>query len=223
MLGGLDMRVFFFGLILVATGCVAAAPSDGSDDTFVTNGKTDTGGISEGSPEATGVLAVVDALSEDRLRSDVGLADEAASHIAAHGASFQSLAELDAVPYVGPIAFGKLLVYAKANGYVDGSTSGTPTVGTGTLLDCNTPVGPDQQVTVIGDGTNLRLRELTTSGGQVERALGLQEWAAHALKLRDDSGSQATLTKESGDWITRSFGGGDNELGNADCWVDKSP
>lgn len=213
------MRSTLLFLVLGAA-CVATPATDGRDDTFLSDGKTDNGGISEGSPEAAGVLAVANGLSEDQLKSDVGLSDNAASHIAA-GGPYSTLADLDAVPYVGSIAFGKLLAYARANGYVDGSSS--TSVGHGTLLDCNTPVGPDQQVTVIGDGTSLKLRELTTSGAQIDRALSVSEWQSLTLHLRDDFGSHATLTKESGGWVTRSFGGGFNEVGDADCWTDKSP
>jgi hypothetical protein len=213
------MRSILCSLLLVA--CAATPPaSDGRDDSFLAGGKTDSG-ISEGSPEAAGVLAVANSLSEDQLRDDVGLSDQAASHIAAHGATFDTLAELDAVPYVGSVAFKKLLAYARANGYVDGSSS--PTVGHGTLLDCNTPVGPDQQVTVIGDGSSLTLRELTTSGTQVSRPLSLAEWASHALHLRDDFGSSTTMKKDSGGWVVHESGGGISETGDADCWVDKSP
>lgn len=91
------------------------------------------------------------------------------------------------------------------------------------LLDCNTSLGPDQQVTVLDDG-ELTLRELTTSGSQVERALDLAEWESGVLRLRDDGfGSVATLTKDNGDWFLSSTGGGFNEFGFADCFVDESP
>lgn len=91
-----------------------------------------------------------------------------------------------------------------------------------TLLDCNTPAGPDQQVTVRADGDSLTLVELTTSGAQISRALSHAEWDSETLSLRDDFGSTSTLAKESGDWVLRSTGGGDNEFAIADCWVDES-
>lgn len=91
------------------------------------------------------------------------------------------------------------------------------------VLDCNTSLGPDQQVTVL-DAGSLTLRELTTRGAQVERPLDAAEWESGELRLRDDGfGSVATLTKEDGDWFLRSTGGGFNELGLADCWIDESP
>ena len=106
---------------------------------------------------------------------------------------------------------------AGAGGKADGD--GSPTI----LLDCNTPVGPDQQVTVRSDGDSLTLTELTTSGAQIVRSLSHAEWDSETLSLRDDFGSQTTLAKDGGDWVIRSTGGGVNEFGNADCWVDESP
>ena len=210
-------------LVMVLAGCMDAADAeseDGQDDSFVADGKADGGGIAEGSPEAVGVLAVVNDGTID-LRVDVKLAKSAATHIAAHTAKFTTLTELDAVPYVGSVAFGKLLTYAKAHGLVVG---GTVKIGHGILLDCNTSLGPDQQVTVIGDGTKLTLRELTTSGSQEDKALTVAAWSAGKLTLRSDEfGTRSTLTKEAGGWVMRSSGGGVNEIGDADCWVDKSP
>ena len=200
-------------LCLSLIGCVDGADDgDARDDSFITDGKADVNGIEEGSPTAVAVLSLVNHSTETQLRNDVGLSSKAAKNIAAHG-DVQTLAELDDIPYVGSIAFHKLVAYA----------GGGTQVGTGTLLDCNTSLGPDQQVTVIGDGTKLTLRELTTSGSQVSRTLSTADWASHKLRLRNDGfGSTATLTKEAGDWMMRSTGGGFNEIGLADCWVDKS-
>jgi hypothetical protein len=92
--------------------------------------------------------------------------------------------------------------------------------GPSTLLDCNTPVGPDQQVTVIDNGADgLVLRELTTSGSQQDRPLSTDEWTSGTLNLRDDGfGSTSTMSKDGNDWVVRSTGGGVNEFGYADCW-----
>jgi hypothetical protein len=213
------MRIHFLCLVLAA-GCVdATVASDGRDDSFTSpDGKTDTAGISEESPAALAILALVNDSSETELTDDVGLSTRTAHNIASSGSTFGTLAELDAVPYVGPIAFHKLLAYAKANGLVE--TTGT--VGNGKLLDCNTSFGPDQQVTVIGDGTSLTLVELTTSGSTVTHPLSLAAWSSKKIPLRDDFGSKSTLTKEAGDWVERTSGGGVNEIGIADCWIDKS-
>lgn len=120
-------------------GC-ALAPSEvptgtelGEDDAEfddLTPGKADTGGLQENTPDACGVLRVANGLTATKLKSSVKLTTTAANNIAAYrrgddelastsdDETFDSLAELDAVPYVGPVAFGKLLSYATSNGYV---------------------------------------------------------------------------------------------------------
>jgi hypothetical protein len=214
-------RVLF--LVLVGACVAHDVAGDAINDSFITDGKTDTDGISDGSPEARAVLDLANTLTETQLRDDVELSSSAAQHIvsARQDQAFTTLADLDAVPYVGTIAFHRLLAYARAQGLVgDGGT----TVGHGTLLDCNTSLGPDQQVTVIGDGETLTLRELTDTGATVTRTLGLSEWTSEKLRLRDDGfGSTSTLTKDGADWMLRSTGSGVDETGVADCWVDKSP
>jgi hypothetical protein len=112
------------------TACSSSSePGDAIDDDFVGGGKAD-GAISEGSPDALGVLAVVNTLDQSTLDEDVGLDARAAAGIAKHRAAadgslgtadddrFDTLVELDQVPYVGKIAFGKLLAFARANGFV---------------------------------------------------------------------------------------------------------
>ncbi len=226
------MRVPWVCLVLLAS-CVTQEAEDGRDDSFVSNGKADTDGIADGSPTAVAVLGLVNQRTEAQLHDDVGLASKAAKNIAAHvrGAdhkagtaddqTFATLAELHAVPYVGSIAFRKLVAYAQATGLVPVDVK----VGKGILLDCNTSFGPDQQVTVIGDGTTLTLRELTSRGSQEDHPLTTAAWASHTLTLHDDDGfgAKTTLTKEDGAWVARTSGGGVNEVGDADCWVDTSP
>jgi hypothetical protein len=207
-------------LALAATGCMDASDEDPIDDSFIVDGKADTANIEEGSPEAVAVLELANHTTESKLRTSVGLSTSAAHSIATHrhdDGEFATLADLDDVPYVGVTAFRKLLGYARAKGLV----TDVP-VGTGTLLDCNISFGPDQQATVIGNGTTLELRELTNSGSIVERALSVQEWASHKIHLRSEYGETSTLTKDGNDWSAATTGGGFNELGFADCWVDKS-
>lgn len=86
--------------------------------------------VVEGSPQALGVLAVANTLDQATLDDDVGLDARAAKNIvkrrngadALLGTSddnrYDTIAELDAVPYVAAAAFAKLLAYAEANGYV---------------------------------------------------------------------------------------------------------
>ena len=88
-----------------------------------------------------------------------------------------------------------------------------------TLLDCNTSVGPDQQVTVVSDGSTLTLRELTTDGAEVDRTLSASDWESESFQLRDDLGDPTTMSKQSGYWVVQSA----SAFGYADCWVDTSP
>lgn len=82
---------------------------DGIDDQDVT--------ISPDSPEARGVLRVANELTFQQLDVDVALPANAARNIVSHRV-YTTLAALDAVPYVGPTAFTKLLAYARAHGFV---------------------------------------------------------------------------------------------------------
>ncbi len=204
-------------LVAMAAGCLEDSNTDAEDsvdDSFTTDGKAD-GTIAEGSPTALAVLAIVNTKTEDELVGDVGLAKKVAHGIATHGSSFATLAELDAIPYVGKTVFAKLVAYAKSNGPV--------TLPKGKLLDCNTSLGPDQQVTVKSDGASLTLEELTSSGSFQDRPLSISEWTSKKLKLRSDEfGTKSYLTKSGGDWVLNSSGGGVSETGIADCWVDKS-
>ncbi len=130
------LLIFTLGLALFA-GCAAMEADliDGENDSFLGGtGKADANGIEEGSHEARGVLRVaneasVEVLDNSPRQGGVGLDRRAAENIVAYrlgddgigGTSddeqFDTLAELDAVPYVGPVAFDKLLAYADVNGY----------------------------------------------------------------------------------------------------------
>lgn len=118
-------------LALVIVGCVAGDAIDGESDRYIVDGKADTGGIQEGTAEAGAVLHVASTFSRADLVDEVGLAAKAADNIIAYrngddeaantsdDEKFDSLAELDAIPFVGPIAFGKLLAYAQANDLIE--------------------------------------------------------------------------------------------------------
>ncbi len=113
--------------------CVEAEVEDGESDVFA-GGKAD-GGIDEGSPEALGVLALVNdpALTAARLKADAHVTARVAGNIVRHrdGAdgqpstadddAFGTLAELDAVPYVGPATLAALLEAARDKGLVGGT------------------------------------------------------------------------------------------------------
>lgn len=119
--------------VFMTVGCLGADDEaiDGEADRYIVDGKADTGGIQEGTAEAGAVLFVASTFSRADLVNDVGLATKAADNILAYrngddetastadDEKFESLAELDAVPFIGPIAFGKLLAYAQANDLVE--------------------------------------------------------------------------------------------------------
>ena len=120
---------------VVGAGCSVVEDGevgDGRDDAFLTGGKVDGLGVGEGSQEALAILEVANTLSVEALDASeaVGLDGRAARAIGARrdgpdeipgtddDLPFEFLWELDAVPYVGPVAIGKILTYAEANGYM---------------------------------------------------------------------------------------------------------
>jgi len=134
--------------ICALTSCVASSDEDGRDDSFTGDDKADSGGVAEGSRQAKGVLRVANEASLETLRASapdgVGLSDRTVDNIGdvrlgddglpgtADDGHFATLAQLDAVPFVGPIAFHKLLAYAEAHGFVPHGTiiNGTADVPT---------------------------------------------------------------------------------------------
>jgi hypothetical protein len=103
--------------LLLLAACADAAPPDGPDDDFATTTAELT------SPEVAGVLALANTASLAVLDDDAALDARAARNIVDHrtgpGGLFDDLAELDAVPYVGPVALEQLLAHAYALGLVD--------------------------------------------------------------------------------------------------------
>ncbi len=128
------MKSSWITVSLLFAGCLdtgADAEGDDRDDSFLGAGKADADGITEGSAAALGVLKVANQESLATLDDDVRLDRRAATGIVTYrlGADqiagtaddrqFATLAELDAIPYVGPTAFDKLLAFARAHGHVD--------------------------------------------------------------------------------------------------------
>lgn len=115
-------------------GCVsegAAPATDGKDDTFLApSGAADAWGVAEGSAQAVGVLRATNELDRDALLNDAGLAATTVNALLAYKAgvdgeaattddlTITTLTELDAIPYVGPLAFAGLLAEATARGWV---------------------------------------------------------------------------------------------------------
>ncbi len=73
----------------------------------------------EGTCEAAGMLTVANEATFEELDLDAALDRRAAENIVA-ARPIETLAELDAVAYVGPSALGKILSYAEALGYLGG-------------------------------------------------------------------------------------------------------
>lgn len=117
----------------VSVGCVDAEEGDGIDDSFSSDGKADAFGVSEGSVDAMGVLYLVNTASLEQLDDAAGLSSAAAKAIIRHRQggdakdqtadddAIADLTELDAIPYVGPIAFRLLVDEARATGLVPSS------------------------------------------------------------------------------------------------------
>lgn len=116
-------------LVFTVPACTSADEvEDGIDDAFP-DGKAD-GGIEDGSPEALGVLALVNdkTMTAAKLKSAAGITSRVSNNIANHrdGATadpgdddpFDTLAELDAIPYVGPATLNALLEAARDRGLV---------------------------------------------------------------------------------------------------------
>ncbi|MGE0548412.1 MAG: phospholipase D-like domain-containing protein [Kofleriaceae bacterium] len=135
LLGSLGALAVSVVSVAAGPGCMTA-PSDiedGETDGFP-SGKAD-GGIDEGSPEALGVLALVNdaATTVTVLDGDAGLSVRVAKNIVRHRQGgdaadgtgdddrFDTLAELDAIPYVGPAALNALLEYARERGLIGSS------------------------------------------------------------------------------------------------------
>jgi len=103
---------------------------DGDADSFP-SGKAD-GGIEEGSPEALGVLSAVNAplLDAAQLKAGARVTSRVAANIMKHRSGldgiagsaddnpFDTLAELDKIPYVGPATLDALLAWARGQGLV---------------------------------------------------------------------------------------------------------
>jgi hypothetical protein len=134
---------------VLAVACQDLSSDDGADDSFLDDGKGDTGGIHEDTASGYAVLRVANESNAAALAA-AGVTSGAVSAVLAHRAGpdgqlatadddrFDTLAELDAVPYTGPVFFHKLLEHATALSYLvidwrthifsPGWSSQTPTV-----------------------------------------------------------------------------------------------
>lgn len=91
------------------------AVEDGENDEFLTeDAKADAFGVEDWSPDGAAVLKFVSTASKTKL-VNAGLTDRVAKSIVSKrssiGGSFDDLAKLDSVPYVGKTVFDRLLKY----------------------------------------------------------------------------------------------------------------
>ncbi len=117
-------------LLVAVPACTDAGIEDGEHDDFPT-GKAD-GGLEEGSPEALGVLALVNdqTLDAAALKAAAGITIKVSRNIVTHrdgsdgqagtedDDAFDTLAELDAIPFVGPATLNALLEAARDRGLI---------------------------------------------------------------------------------------------------------
>ena len=116
----------------VALTLAAALAGCGGEDTGTGEDDLTQKVLKEGSPEALGVLALVNdvEISAAILKGEAGVESRAATNIVAHRDAadgkpgtadddpFDDVRELDEIKYVGDAAIKKLLAFAKAKGYV---------------------------------------------------------------------------------------------------------
>jgi phosphatidylserine/phosphatidylglycerophosphate/cardiolipin synthase-like enzyme len=132
-MAGIRTVALFAATALLIPACMDDAEvEDGESDNFYA-GKAD-GGLDEGSPEALAVLAMVNdpTITSAALKSGAHVTTRVADNITKHrnGADakagtadddrFDTLAELDKVPYVGPATLNALVEFAKTSGYLKG-------------------------------------------------------------------------------------------------------
>jgi len=129
-----DALVCVWALLLIAASALVCALASGcalgmSDEE---SGQESRATVVEGSPEALGVLAFLSDPSTtfSTLDDDVGLDRRAASALTCHRKGpdgvdgtadddpFESIEEVDAVPYVGPSALDKLVAFAGEHGWI---------------------------------------------------------------------------------------------------------
>ena len=155
-----------------SAGCVETEAEDGINDSFLADGKSDAFGITEGSPDAVAVLTMLRTASLDDLDNAAGLASHAAKAILHHRQGgdrkdgtgdddpIESLTELDAIPYVGPIAFRLLLDHARATVVDPSSDPFDPTF-----------CGQDEPLTIAVVRATLSVRSTVVDPIQIETSI----------------------------------------------------
>jgi exonuclease III len=108
-------------LVLLCSTPACHEPVDDEDVSGLPGGKADgVHGIEDGTPEARAILRLANTASFEVLDQEVRLDRRAARGIvdARSEEGYQALLELDAIPFVGPSAFGKMLNYVLDHGLI---------------------------------------------------------------------------------------------------------
>lgn len=139
-----------FSSLSLGVGCGADVDNDEPLDDSVNTGKGDgaSGALAEGTPEAIGVLRMLNSpeITFEMLDDDVPLERRAATNLISHRAGedgifeqgagdddlYDSIAEVDDVPRVGPVSLGRLLDFAFEMDFVPG---GSQLLGTWDSVD----------------------------------------------------------------------------------------
>ena len=123
------LRTFSLASLVLASSLFAGCATeeileDGENDSFDLGGKADGGALTEGSPTALAVLKVASEASKAVLTGEVKISARTADNIITARAAgpFATLAKLDAVPWVGPVALDQLVAYVEAKGLVGGAS-----------------------------------------------------------------------------------------------------
>ena len=245
-LGARMLRLSNIAVVVLASliGCAsegAIDDEDGRDDSFTTDGKLD--GFQCTPAEAAAILQVANTASLATLKTDVMLSDKAADNIVAvrkgddevvHTADdveFGTLAQLDAVPYIGPTAFAKLLQYVHDADLVAASPapSGqwtTTTIANGVLAGfALAPDGDPVIAFATNGGPQLRLANGTVIAMPPEYVLARNINVAvdgagdpHVVFRRHNSESSFThIAYRNGAWTTV------GDLAAQQLWLDQSP
>jgi hypothetical protein len=128
-------------LVLIPFAFLPACATDASeedprDEDVIVDGKSDAFGLHEGTPDAEGILELVNTAPSATLKDEVGLGAVATAGLIKHRAGpdgiddtvdddlFDTLVEVDHVPYIGSTSFAKLLAFARSNGYVPDAPAG---------------------------------------------------------------------------------------------------
>ncbi len=211
-------------VLVISAGCgVDGADEDGRDDEFTTGGKLD--GFEASPQETAAVLRLVNTASKADLDIKIALSSRAASAIAGQrlGAdgrektqdddAISTLQELDALSYVGPVTFGKLLDYVHAHDLVPADAPPSwhmAQLATGD--DARFAVGPGGDPTVLlkkgetfalqlPDGTTTQLpADVSVTAAMPEIAVDELE-RVHVFYSIGEKFSHATL--KSGTWTQR--------------------